>query len=100
MITTIDTLAAAIILGAAMPVTVTISRRNEHGEYRVKIAGRPEADYFTDDLQDARGTAHEIASQWYDGGIVQDRTRRIDAVDTAYAPRAERFGSMYTNRYE
>ena len=81
-----------------MPVTVTIARFD--GEYRVRIKGRPEADYFTDDLQDARGTAHEIASQWYDGGIVQDRTRRIDAVDTAYAPRAERFGSMYTNRSE
>lgn len=49
-------------------ITIAIHRDSETREYRVRILGRPEADYFTDDKSDAYGVMMEMfdrASQDY-----------------------------------
>lgn len=63
MFRTVKTL-APITIG---DVTVIVQRSTELQEYRVRIQGRPDADYFTDDRHDAIQTAAAIA--WHAAGL-------------------------------
>ena len=69
---------------------ITISRRNEHGEYVVASKGYPGADCHCTDIADARATAVAWAERCARRGVtvlVKDRSRVKGAEDiTVYAP--------------
>jgi hypothetical protein len=66
---------------------ITISRRNEYGEYPVKVKGNPDADYFTDDITDARRTARAMGTQAGVAFCVNDRSRVKGAESYAVVPK-------------
>ena len=44
----------------ALSPSLRPSYNSEYKEYRIRIAGHPQADYFTNDSQDAIGTAMDL----------------------------------------
>lgn len=60
--TTVTSITFASVRRELRTAGVTISARNEAGEYRVNLAGGTELTaYYTDDLVDALGTGHAMS---------------------------------------
>ena len=62
----------------------------EFNEYIVRIPGRPQADYFTDDLQDAVDTARAMAARKAKGLPNPKRVLIYGEVQTIFAKKTQK----------